>query len=266
MPGQLLEENKNEKEDPKADESDKRAKKSKKLGQKRTVDKDELFFNSNDFNPEEAENSDEEVVDSESLKILKEQLAKTENSRVRTDKIASAPKLEMETVDLPAELLSLQPLRPQSPRLEPASLQPVGELTPVSRLAKPSELGIPAFEPTDQLASVLVPPAKANVSTTIARSAIKPPSPPTLKSKPVALRNPSSLLMPNPNLARNIERRSKRQTVRRSSQLENQTPDNVFKMRLSEMAQKQTENSYSCLLYTSPSPRDQRGSRMPSSA
>ena len=28
----------------------------------------------------------------------------------------------------------------------------------------------------------------------------------------------------------------------------------------------QTRNIYSCLLYTSPSPRDQRGSRMPSSA
>ena len=33
----------------------------------------------------------------------------------------------------------------------------------------------------------------------------------------------------------------------------------------SRKAQKQIEN-YTCLLYTSPSPRDQRGSRMPSSA
>ena len=40
----------------------------------------------------------------------------------------------------------------------------------------------------------------------------------------------------------------------------------VRSMAVSALGVKKTAESYPCLLYTSPSPRDQRGSRMPSSA
>ena len=48
--------------------------------------------------------------------------------------------------------------------------------------------------------------------------------------------------------------------------------DNGYRMTVYHHAEEKlnpgggTETIYSCLLYTSPSPRDQRGSRMPSSA
>ena len=39
-----------------------------------------------------------------------------------------------------------------------------------------------------------------------------------------------------------------------------------FFLRIEDTDTKRSKDIYTCLLYTSPSPRDQRGSRMPSSA
>ena len=47
----------------------------------------------------------------------------------------------------------------------------------------------------------------------------------------------------------------------------NATPKrNIFLGRIADRVEQQKEQHNTCLLYTSPSPRDQRGSRMPSSA
>ena len=42
--------------------------------------------------------------------------------------------------------------------------------------------------------------------------------------------------------------------------------DALFRYQNGELTEIHMEEGFSCLLYTSPSPRDQRGSRMPSSA
>ena len=44
------------------------------------------------------------------------------------------------------------------------------------------------------------------------------------------------------------------------------TPDKIENVVIGTVVPTQPKDAYVCLLYTSPSPRDQRGSRMPSSA